>query len=274
MHLNIDVGAALKRTKSPGPEAKPAGPSPSSPSPSVKIGQPRVNLLPPQYRARAQERTMRHGAYASVVAAAVLVGGTWGLAAARNAQAQEALDVAQVVEQGLSADMAVYAPVTNLAAQTRALTDTIENQTALGVDHDALLDRFLAIASGRFDVASVNVDTLSASSCVSTNPFAEQASLVGCISFTGTPSDLPSLLSSLTSDEWFADPYVPSVGDGSSLSGTVGVTAAARTLAVKGPGPSGPDTTEPDVATTPAPPDSEAALESEQAEPRDGDQDR
>lgn len=229
MNLNVDLSELLKRKK-PGGGDKAAGPG-KAPSAAVKIGHPRVDLLPDRYRQRAADRTVRQGSFAAAIAATVLVAGTWGAALVAGGAAQERLDDAKLVEQNLNADMAVYSPVTNLAEQTQSLTATIEQQASRSVDHDLVLDRFLAAASGRIDVTSVQVDTSGEGVCVSTDPFATQTDLVGCISFTGEPNDVSGLLAALEGDDWFVGPYVPSVGDGDSVSGTVGLKELVRTQA-------------------------------------------
>lgn len=229
MNLNVDLGELLGRKKS-GDGDKAAAPG-KTPSDAVKIGHPRVDLLPDRYRQRAADRTVRQGSFAAAIAAAVLVTGTWGAAVLAGSAAQERLDDAKLVEQNLNADMAVYSPVTNLAEQTRSLTTTIEQQASQSVDHDLVLNRFLTAASGRIDITSVQVDTSGAGACVSTDPFETQTDLVGCISFTGAPTDVSGLLAALEGDDWFVGPYVPSVGDGDSVSGTVGIGELVRTQA-------------------------------------------
>ncbi|GEL47147.1 hypothetical protein CHO01_22630 [Cellulomonas hominis] len=221
MKLNIDLGELLRRHS--GADSRKA-----STEAAVKISEPRVDLLPEVYRARAQERSVRTAAIAAAVGAAVLVGGGWGLGVVRNGQAGAALQQARATEQQLSGDMAVYAPVTNLAAQTRALTDTIESQAALAVDHDAVLARFLTAAEGRLVVTSLSLDTENGAACARTNPFETDAQPLGCISFSGQPLDVPGLLDALASDDWFVDEYVPGAGAGETITGSVSVTAAAR----------------------------------------------
>jgi hypothetical protein len=229
MNLNVDLGKLLKGKKKLGDSDKVA--AGKVPSAAVKIDHPRVDLLPERFRQRATDRTVRQGSFAAVIATTVLVAGTWGAAALAGGAAQERLDDAKLVEQSLNADMAVYSPVTNLAEQTRSLTTTIEQQAAQSVDHDLVLNRFLAAATGRIDITSVQVDTSGAGACVSTDPFATQTDLVGCISFTGAPTDVSGLLAALEGDDWFVGPYVPSVGDGDSVSGTVGLGELVRTQA-------------------------------------------
>ncbi|WP_251151316.1 hypothetical protein [Cellulosimicrobium sp. Marseille-Q4280] len=253
MNLNVDLGELLRRKKSD-PDAPPAGQGAGkTAAQAVKIDQPRVDLLPDKYRQRAAERTVRQGAIATAAGAGVLVAGVWGAMLVTNGSAQSQLDDAKIVEQALSADMAVYSPVTNLATQTQSLTDTIQDQASKSVDHDSVLDRFLAAAAGRIDVASVQVDTSSGDACVSTDPFAAETDRVGCITFSGTPADVPGLLAALSSDDWFTDPYVPSVGADASVSGTVGLTELVRTQATDAAPEADPaaDTEGADTATDP-----------------------
>ena len=223
-----------------------AGPRNGSP---VRIGQPRVDLLPEAHRQRVRARAMRRRTIAVAAGTGVVVAGAWGTTLYVNGAAQDRFDQAKALEQTLSADMAVYSPVSNLATQTQSLTGTIEVQESTSVDHDVVLDRFLAAAAGRIDVASVHVDTSGPGSCVSTDPFAAQTELVGRVTFSGSPLDVPGLLSGLSADDWFQDPYVPTVGDGTSLAGTVGLTAQVRTHAAEDasadPGAGDPQTTEP-----------------------------
>jgi len=215
MPLDIDLKSLLGRSTT------------ASAAP-VKIAPPRVDLLPSRYRRRARERTIRFASYGALAACGLATVGGFGLAANERSQAQEDHAAAQVVNSDLSRELAVYAPVTNLARQTRALTETVQAQTSITVDHAAVVDKFLQAAQGHMDVTSVSLDTSDGSGCVSTDPFGGTTAAAGCLSFSGQADDVSGLLVSLGGEPWFSDPYVPSLG-GDSVSGTVTVTLAART---------------------------------------------
>ncbi len=196
--------------------------------------QPRVNLLPDSAVERAATSRAKVLAIITWVASLLAVAGWWGTGVLNANSATEALSEAQDRGQSLSIELARYAPVTSIARQTQALDDTVASQTATEVQHSAVITRFLDAVAGTLNVESVQISTSNTAACVSVDPF-KQVPLAGCITFSGTApagqSAAPELISALTTDPWFSDPFIPTVGstgtDGTPLSGTVGLTTDA-----------------------------------------------
>lgn len=197
---------------------------------------PRVDLLPPSHRARLTALRTRMCTVGVAGVTALVVAGVWGtgLVAVNGLHA----DVEDATAQGaqLSEQVAVFAPVTNLALQTEALNSTIESQTARTVDHGAVMQRFLAAASPAMKVSSFQLSSATPDNpdvtCVSTDPF-NQVPLAGCISFSGEPlmgaASASAVLNALGGDTWFSNPYVPALAADGSLSGSVGLSVEAFT---------------------------------------------
>ena len=196
---------------------------------------PRVNLVPPAAKERAAAAKAKTGAITVVAIAAVAVGGLYVSGFAAKGQARTSLNDATVAQAALSSDLAVYSPVTNLAAQTNSLTDTVAAQTRDEVFHGEVLEHFVRSVGAHGTISSVSLTTgTDASGCTSTDPFS-QAALAGCVTFTVDSSEGPAaaslLMTSLKSDPWFVDPFIPTVSAGNegttALSGTVGLSVSA-----------------------------------------------
>lgn len=199
---------------------------------------PRVNLLPSKYSQIAKDRGTRRMS---------VVGAGFGLIAVfagsfyfynENAKTALAVEEARSANANLTSELAKYAPVTNLARQTQALTDTVEAQTKDLIYLDQTFERFISVASQELDLSKISLEAVNAnstgSSCTSSG--FEQVPLAGCISFSGMTSggrdDIANLINALSDDEWFTDPFIPNAGesvDGKpvSVAGTVGVTMSA-----------------------------------------------
>lgn len=196
--------------------------------------QPRVNLLPHSAIERAATSRAKITAIITWVASIAAVAAWWGTGVLSANTATEALSDAQDRGQELSIELARFAPVTSIARQTRALDDTVASQTETEVAHSTVITRFMDAVGDTLHVESVQVSTSNTAACVSTDPF-KQVPLAGCITFSGTApagqSAAPELISSLATDPWFSDPFIPNVGstgtDGTPLSGTVGLTTDA-----------------------------------------------
>jgi hypothetical protein len=206
-----------------------ADPGPFTPS------QPRVNLVPPSALARTAAAQTRKLAIASWGLSVLLMGSWWGAGVLTAQHVDDAKAAATTQGTALSMELARYAPVTTIATQTQALTDTVASQTATEVDHAKVISRFLASVGTTMTVGSLQIATDSSTACVSTDPF-NQVPLAGCVTFTGTAAGGPpaasKIITSLGKDTWFADPFIPTVGaavpaGGTPMSGTVGLTMEA-----------------------------------------------
>lgn len=197
-------------------------------------GQPRVNLVPQSSKDRALATRDKRLAVLAWTGSVLALGTWWGAGFLAHAAAETELADATTIGQTLALDLALYAPVTTIAAQTQSLTDTVAAQTATEVDHAQVIERFLAAVSGTLDVQTMTVATDNSSACVSTDPFSV-VPLAGCITFTGTAgpgsAGVASVITALSGDPWFADSYIPTISDGTggaaTVSGTVGLTVEA-----------------------------------------------
>lgn len=208
---------------------------------------PRVDLLPAAYRARLSALRMRLIAVVGALGIAATVAGTWGFGAIAVSDLQAQVDDVATQGRKLSEQVAVFAPVTNLATQTDALNATIESQTSKTVDHAAVAQRFLDAVSPFIDIRSFQLTAATPDNpdvtCVSTDPF-NQVPLAGCISFSGEPkvggASGSNVLNALGADSWFSNPYLPGLSADGSLSGSVGLSVEAfSSLAPEQPGPLG-----------------------------------
>jgi hypothetical protein len=208
---------------------KAAGTAPFTPS------QPRVNLVPQSSLDRTANARDRRLSIIAWVGSVLALGAWWGSGHLENSGVRA--DLADATSQGqkLAQDLALYAPVTTIAVQTKSLTDTVSAQTATEVDHAQVITRFLAAVSGTMNVQTVQVNTDNSTACVSTDPF-NKVPLAGCITFTGTAvgggGGASGVITALATDTWFADPFIPTVGDAqnsqSPVSGTVGLTVESQ----------------------------------------------
>lgn len=219
-----------KKKNAPTPAQKAKGFSPSLP---------RVDLTPPAVRERVAARKARRVPIALVGVAVLGVSGLFVGGLSERANVQDQLDDLKVAQSSLQSDLAVYAPVTNLATQTNSLTSTVSSQTGNEVLHGQVLGAFVAAVGSVGEVASLGLTTgPNASGCTSTDPF-EATPLAGCITFTVNSSmgaaGASQLIAGLTSSAIFVDPFIPSVGASSdgkaALTGTVGVSTAAYGMA-------------------------------------------
>jgi hypothetical protein len=202
-------------------------------------GQPRVNLVPQSSKDRAQATRDKRLAVLAWTGSVLALGAWWGTGYLTHAAAETQLAAATSTGETLALDLALYAPVTTIAAQTQSLTATVAAQTATEVDHAKVIDRFLAAVSGTLNVQTMVVATDNTSACVSTDPFSV-VPLAGCITFTGTAgagsAGVASVITALSGDPWFADSYIPTISDNTggpaTVSGTVGLTVEAYTSAI------------------------------------------
>lgn len=204
--------------------------------PTFSAKPPRADLLPASVRARAADRRSRNISIAAVGALGVAIACVWGANSLTLSGLEGDLAEAEASTADLSTQVAVFAPVTNLATQTQALTATVDAQTADEVDHAQVLARFLAASAGVMDPTSVVVNTETSGACVPTDPF-NTVPLAGCITFSGTDltgTGAGETVRALSANEWFSDPFIPTVGTasetaGATLNGTVGLTVEAYT---------------------------------------------
>lgn len=206
---------------------------------TFKAALPRVNLLPDDARERDAAETAKKTAVGIVAGAAVAAVGWWGVGFLDLGNAEHELQTVQAEADALAADLAVYSPVTTLAAQSAALTATVDAQTREVVAHDEIVAAMIDAAGSDVDLTrlAVTVDPNGAG-CVQTDPF-NPVPLVGCVSFSGTTdaghAGAAALISALQGDDRFADPFIPSTaestsGDGeATVNGTVGLTMNAYT---------------------------------------------
>lgn len=219
--MNVSMSTLTRR-----PKAVDAGPF----SPT----QPRVNLVPQSALDRTANAKARTLAVIGWGASVVALGAFWGLGFMTAGEASSNLADAQFAGEALSVELAMYAPVTTIAAQTQALNETVASQTAGEVNHDEVIDRFLAAVGDTMVVESLSIATDNTGACVSTDPF-QQVPLAGCVTFSGQSSGGGSaasqVITALTTDAWFVDPFIPTFGsaseDGVSMTGTVGLTMEA-----------------------------------------------
>jgi len=244
--LSLDgLRSALSRPKAPAATA-----GPPNDVKAFRPAPPRADLLPESVRVRAANRRSRAISIASVSAVGVALAGVWGSGSITQTSLQDEIDTAQTHQSVLNAELAVFAPVTNLATQTEALTLTVGDQTALEVSHADALARFLNASAGTMDPTTVTINTAANSACATTDPF-NQVATAGCITFTGTDlsgTGASAVVRALGEDEWFTNAFVPTVGaatedSGASLSGTVALTTAAYTNGVGVPEAVPDDTT-------------------------------
>lgn len=190
---------------------------------------PRVDLLPDRVRLEARTRRARRISYAGAAAAAVAVASLWGAGFIDSQAADRELVEAQALAEDASVQLAKFAPVTNLAKQTKSLLATVETQEADAVDHQEVLDRFLAASTGTLANPTITISTNGPGSCISSDPF-NQVPLAGCLTFSGE-GDHQTLLRSLGEEPWFSDAFIPSVGtagDGvQTIAGSVGINMSA-----------------------------------------------
>ena len=233
--MDLNKPLSLPKLTLPGRSGATSASPDASGEPSFVATLPRVNLVPPAAKERAAAAKAKKGAVAAITIAAISVAGVYASGFAAQGQAQTALDAATSAQASLSADLAVYSPVTNLAAQTTSLTDTVAAQTRDEVFHGAVLEHFVTAVGANGSISSVSVTTgAEAGGCTSTDPFS-QAALAGCITFTVESSDGAAaaslLMNSLKTDSWFIDPFIPSVSPSNegktALSGTVGLSVSA-----------------------------------------------
>lgn len=205
---------------------------------TFKAAVPRVNLLPAEARERDAAQTAKTTSVGLVTAATVAVAGWWGVGFLDQGNAEADLQAVEVEADALAADLAVYSPVTTLAAQSAALTATVDAQTRELVAHEDIFAAMIEAAGSDVDLTrlTVTVDAAAGGGCVQTDPF-NPTPLIGCVAFTGTTEDghagAASLISALQADARFADPFIPSTAESTSgegeatVTGTVGLTMNA-----------------------------------------------
>ena len=197
---------------------------------------PRVNLVPQSSLDRAADARARRLAIVASAGSVLLMGAWWVAGTFTAGSAADSLRTATTQGQDLAAQLALYAPVTTIATQTQALTDTVASQTATEVDHSQVINRFLAAVGNTMTVESLQITTANSSGCVSVDPF-KKVPMAGCVTFTGTATGgagaASTIITALAGDPWFVDPFIPSVGSsvagGTPMSGTVGLTVEAYT---------------------------------------------
>lgn len=237
------------------PDKPAAGSAPSAPS-AYTPAPARVNLIPAAALERAAAARGRKTGTTIFVASLAGVGALFAGGALTSQQLNANIDELNAEKERIGAEVAVYAPVTNVAAQTNALTETVNNQTAGEVLHGEVLSLFVEAANKVGSVRSVALSTgEGGSACQSVDPF-NQRSLVGCVTFTVAASagqaDAARLISALSANPVFVDAFIPTVsssGSESVLTGTVGVTDAALTLTASIDGLKGVDV--PDIEEDP-----------------------
>lgn len=194
---------------------------------------PRVNVLPPASRERAAARKAKRASLTAFGLSVLTVGGLWGNGFLVQVDQKGALAEAKEAQATLATEMAVYAPVTNVAAQSNSLTQTVQAQTQKEVLHAEVLSRFVEAVGDVGSVQSVSLATgEGAAACTSTDPFNE-VPRAGCLTFavksaTGQ-AGAATLISNLSAQEFFVDPFIPSTPPSSGevvLNGTVGVSEA------------------------------------------------
>ena len=195
---------------------------------------PRVNLVPQGGLDRAANAKSRTLAVIGWGVSVVALGAWWGTGFVAAGDARDNLVDARAAGETLSVELAIYAPVTTIAAQIQSMNDTVASQTAGEVNHDEVIERFLAAVGDTMTVESLQIATDTSGACVSTDPF-QQVPLAGCVTFSGTApgggSSASAVITALTGDTWFVDPFVPTVGSaterGTSMTGTVGLSIEA-----------------------------------------------
>lgn len=199
---------------------------------------PRVNLLPPSARERVSGQKARNGAIALVASAAVLIGGLWANGYVARQGYQETLAAQTARQSELAAEMAVYAPVTNVAAQSNSLTDTVASQTTNEVLHAEVLARFVETVGNVGAIQNISLMSgANATGCTSTDPF-NTVPLAACITFSinaqGGRGAASQLITQLSASDIFVDPFIPTVAAGadgtSALNGTVGVSESVYAI--------------------------------------------
>jgi hypothetical protein len=111
-----------------------------APSPLVVGGTPRVDLLPPEVRARYRSRAMRRGLAALVVAVAVLTAGGIAGATFLSFTAANALAAEQQTTQDLLAQQLEYIEVTQLKNESVA----VEQARLVGASTEIMWPEYLA----------------------------------------------------------------------------------------------------------------------------------
>lgn len=198
--------------------------------------QPRVNLVPAAALDRAGNAKAKRVAVFAWAGSIVVLGGWWASAAIASGAVADDVTLATANAQTLAVQMSLYAPVTTIATQTQALTDTVASQTASEVDHAEAITRFLAAVGSTMTVESMQISTDNSAGCASVDPFNE-VPLIGCITFSGSAtnggSSASEVISSFSSDTWFVNPFIPTVGAATEgvtpLSGSVGLSMEAQT---------------------------------------------
>lgn len=212
---------------------------------------PRVNLLPQAARERASRRKVRSASGAALGAVVLLTGGVYSQGLTHQHEQRAKVTTLSTEQSKLAQSLAVYSPVTNVASQTRSLTETVDAQTQKQVLHGDVLQRFIETIGDAGSIQNLSLTTGSAvSGCTSVDPFST-VELAGCLTFTvESPtgqSGAATLISRLSADAWFVDPFIPTVQagqDGSaSLAGSVGLTAEVYSAATPTPEAAAPETT-------------------------------
>lgn len=204
---------------------------------TFKAAVPRVNLLPDDARERDATEAAKKTSVGIVAAVAVAAIGWWGVGFLDLGNAEHELQVTEAEADSLAADLAVYSPVTTLAAQSAALTATVDAQTREVIAHQDIIQALINAGGSSVDLTRVTVTVDAAGGgCVQTDPF-NPVPLVGCVSFSGTTdaghAGAAALISALQGDARFADPFIPSTAESTSaegqatVTGTVGLTMDA-----------------------------------------------
>lgn len=189
---------------------------------------PRADVLPPVWRAKEAARVARIRAFAGCAAAIVVVAGTYGFGVVHGRQVDASTATALDRQRELSRELAVYAPVTNLAVQSEQLTTTVQQQTSTDVDYSKVMGRFLQAVSGTMQVTSMRISTGPNTVCASSDPFVDRPT-AGCVTFAGTAigqGGAAATVAALSHDDWFVDAFIPNVGTNDAGATTVSGSVA------------------------------------------------
>ena len=198
---------------------------------------PQVNLIPPEVASRKAAGRQRGAVVAAFVVLALLLGGVTFVVEGKKRGAEASLQ--EEVDRGvaLQAEVAKYAEVPLVKAQT------VNAQSAAqyaGATEIRWVDFFSLVADGipsaiRLDSWTLGVDSAAASAAPSGDPFASAD--IGVLNFSGTSQtypDVAALERSLNAVEGFHNSSIPSVtrtvgetGASYTFSGTTRVTALA-----------------------------------------------